>query len=51
MADLDSLPPGSFCWPELATIDRTAGVAFYRDLFGWAVDDQPIGPEDIYSMF
>jgi len=51
MADVDSLPPGSFCWPELATTDRKSGVAFYRDLFGWAVDDQPIGPEDIYSMF
>jgi hypothetical protein len=51
MADVDSLPPGSFCWPELATTDRKGGVAFYRDLFGWDVNDQPIGPDDIYSMF
>ena len=51
MADVDSLPTGSFCWPELATTDRKGGVAFYRDLFGWDVDDQPIGPDDIYSMF
>jgi predicted enzyme related to lactoylglutathione lyase len=51
MADVDSVAPGSFCWPELATTDRKGGVAFYRDLFGWDVTDQSIGPEDIYSMF
>jgi predicted enzyme related to lactoylglutathione lyase len=43
--------PGTFCWPELATTDRAAGVAFYRELFGWTVDDQPIGPDDVYSIF
>lgn len=51
MADLDSLPPGSFCWPELATTDQKSGAAFYRALFGWHVDDQPMGPTETYSMF
>ena len=30
---------------------RKAGVAFYRGLFGWDVNEQPIGPADMYSMF
>jgi uncharacterized protein len=51
MADIDSLPPGSFCWPELATTDQKSAVMFYRELFGWEGNDQPIGPDDMYSMF
>jgi predicted enzyme related to lactoylglutathione lyase len=51
MADIDSLPPGSFCWPELSTTDQKGAVAFYRALFGWTVDEQPIGPTETYSMF
>ena len=37
--------------PELATTDQKAGVAFYRALFGWDVNEQPIGPDETYSMF
>jgi len=51
MPDVDTLPPGSFCWPELATTDQKAAVAFYKNLFGWDVNDQPIGPSETYSMF
>jgi hypothetical protein len=51
MTDLDSPAPGTFCWPELATTDQKAGVAFYRDLFGWDVNDTPMGPTETYSMF
>jgi hypothetical protein len=43
--------PGTFCWPELATTDQKAAVAFYRTLFGWDVNDQPMGPTETYSMF
>ena len=43
--------PGTFSWPELATTDQKAAVDFYRALFGWTVNEQPIGPEDVYSMF
>jgi len=49
--DINSHAPGSFSWPELATTDQKGGVAFYRDLFGWQVDEQPMGPGDTYSMF
>jgi uncharacterized protein len=49
--DVTSHTPGSFSWPELATTDQKAGVTFYRGLFGWDVNEQPIGPDEIYSMF
>jgi predicted enzyme related to lactoylglutathione lyase len=51
MAELTSHAPGTFSWPELATTDQKAGVAFYRALFGWDVNEQPIGPTEVYSMF
>jgi uncharacterized protein len=49
--DFDSHVPGTFSWPELATTDQKAGVAFYTALFGWGVNEQPIGPTDVYAMF
>ena len=49
--DFDSLPPGTFCWPELSTTDQKGGVAFYRGLFGWDLNEQPLGPGETYSMF
>jgi predicted enzyme related to lactoylglutathione lyase len=51
MADVDSLPPGSFCWPELSTTDQKSAVAFYRTLFGWTVNEQAMGPSETYSLF
>jgi uncharacterized protein len=51
MADTDTHAPGTFCWPELSTTDQKAATAFYRDLFGWKVNDQPMGPGETYSMF
>ena len=51
MADIDTLPPGSFCWPELATSDQKAGTAFYVKLFDWKQNDQDMGPAGVYSMF
>ncbi len=43
--------PGTFSWPELATTDQKAAVAFYRALFGWDVNEQPMGPAETYSIF
>jgi len=51
MPDYTSHPPGTFSWPELSTSDQKAGVAFYRSLFGWDVNEQPAGPNETYSMF
>lgn len=43
--------PGSFCWFELGTNDQPAANAFYRSLFGWDVDDSPMGENEVYSMY
>ena len=51
MAEFSSHIPGTFCWPELATTDQKGAVAFYRGLFGWDLNEQPIGPTETYSMF
>lgn len=51
MADFDSHAPGTFSWPELATTDQKAGVAFYRSIFDWGLNEQPMGPTETYSMF
>lgn len=51
MADYDSLEPGTFCWPELATTDQKAATAFYSKLFGWEVNDIPMGPAGTYTIF
>jgi predicted enzyme related to lactoylglutathione lyase len=51
VSEYSSHAPGTFSWPELSTSDQKAGVAFYRDLFGWDVNESPIGPTETYSMF
>jgi predicted enzyme related to lactoylglutathione lyase len=51
VTEFSSHVPGTFSWVELATTDQKAGVAFYRALFGWDVNEQPMGPDGIYSMF
>jgi uncharacterized protein len=51
MADVTTATPGAFCWPELSTIDQKGAVAFYRGLFGWDLNEQPMGPGETYSMF
>ena len=51
MSEFTGHAVGTFCWPELATTDQKGGAAFYGALFGWDVDEQPIGPSDTYTMF
>ncbi len=43
--------PGTFCWVELGTTDQDAAKKFYSELFGWSVNDFPMGPEGVYTMF
>lgn len=42
--------PGMFCWVELGATDQQAAKKFYSELFGWGVNDLPIGPDSFYSM-
>jgi uncharacterized protein len=51
VAEFTSHTPGTFSWPELSTTDQAGAVTFYRALFGWDVNEQPIGPTETYSMF
>ena len=44
------MPPGAFCWLELATTDQNGAKNFYTSLFGWSFEDTPIGPNDYYTM-
>ena len=44
-------PTGTFCWFELATTDQSAAKLFYESLFGWASDDSPMAPGEVYTMF
>ena len=51
MANIDKHPAGSFCWIELHTSDQNAAKSFYGALFGWEAHDNPMGPNDFYTMF
>lgn len=51
MTEFSTHAPGTFCWPELATTDQKGAAAFYAALLGWAIDDQPIGAAETYTMF
>lgn len=41
---------GRFCWAELSTSDRPAAKAFYTTLLGWQAEDNPMGPDMVYTM-
>lgn len=51
MSPVTKLVPGSFCWFELATLDQEAAKHFYQSVLGWSVNDQPMGPAEMYSIF
>ena len=51
MADFTAHAPGTFSWVELMTTDAKAGVAFYRNLFGWDVVEHDMGPDGVYTIF
>jgi predicted enzyme related to lactoylglutathione lyase len=51
MPNIDLHKPGSFCWIELSTTDQNAAKKFYSSLFGWSINDMPMGPDSFYTMF
>ena len=51
MPPIEKHRPGSFCWIELATTDQDAAKRFYGSLFGWAVNEFPMGPGELYTIF
>jgi hypothetical protein len=42
--------PGTPSWTDCQTTDQNDAKQFYGELFGWAFDDQPAGPDATYSM-
>jgi predicted enzyme related to lactoylglutathione lyase len=42
--------PGTFCWPELVAASSDRAKDFYSNLFGWSIEDVPIGSDRVYSM-
>ncbi len=44
-------PPGTFAWMELGTTDGPRARAFYIELFGWDVRENPMGPGFTYYIF
>src|SRR4029077_9802999 len=50
MGERTQYAPGTFCWTDLTTTDQEAAKAFYVCLFGWEVEDRPVGEEIVYSM-
>jgi predicted enzyme related to lactoylglutathione lyase len=51
MPEYSTHTPGTFSWVELSTPDQNGAIAFYHALFGWDVNNQPMGPDELYSMF
>ncbi|HYC89863.1 MAG TPA: VOC family protein [Thermoanaerobaculia bacterium] len=43
--------PGTFCWIELGTSDAAGARAFYTQLFGWGVNEFPMGDMGTYYIF
>ncbi|HEX6088261.1 MAG TPA: VOC family protein [Thermoanaerobaculia bacterium] len=43
--------PGTFCWIELATSDAAGARSFYTGLFGWDVNEFPMGEMGTYYIF
>ena len=50
MQETPELKPGTFCWVELGTSDSNAAKNFYSQLFGWEYQDNPMGPDMVYTM-
>jgi predicted enzyme related to lactoylglutathione lyase len=42
MGERSEYAPGTFSWTDLASPDQEAAKDFYRALFGWESDDQPV---------
>lgn len=41
---------GSFVWHDLYTFEPDKAKPFYRDLFGWTINDIDMGGGNVYSM-
>jgi predicted enzyme related to lactoylglutathione lyase len=50
MPEMNEYSSGTFCWIDLGTTDASGAKRFYGELFGWGFNDQPAGPDIVYTM-
>lgn len=50
MVEVTKHEPGTFCWVELGTSDGPAAKKFYTSLFGWTLNEYPMGEGGTYTM-
>jgi hypothetical protein len=50
MGERTSYAPGTFSWADVTTTDQEGAKAFYGGLFGWEIEDLPVGDGVAYSM-
>lgn len=50
MPDSNTLPVGTFCWPELCSGDAATAIHFYTSLFGWGAKQHQM-PDGDYTTF
>ncbi len=50
MPEVTTYVPGMLCWTDLQTSDQPAAKRFYSELFGWKLNDLPVGPNMTYTM-
>jgi uncharacterized protein len=50
MVAMEKHEAGTICWAELAARDAERAKRFYRGLFGWELEDLPIGSGAMYTM-
>lgn len=51
MIELLTHPPGTFCFIETGSADIESANGFYRDVFGWEVDDRSSSDGARYTRF
>lgn len=43
--------PGTICWNEIITSDKSASMEFYSNLMGWTSEDMELPEGQTYTMF
>ena len=50
MGERSSYTAGTFSWADLTTPDQDGAKQFYTSLFGWEIEENPIGEGAVYMM-
>ncbi len=50
MGERTQYSPGTFSWTDVTTPDQDRAKAFYARLFGWELEDNPVGDGVVYTI-